>query len=90
MLRRKSIIDPKTEIELLKRDTEGVLKEVTKETEKAVRYSTNIRFRNGSTADIWLPKSVFKDDGELTFSGLVMLSGKIKDLEDQYGAEVVR
>lgn len=89
MLRRKQIIDPKTEIELLKRKTDGVLKEVTKETEKALRFSTCIKFRNGGTADIWLPKSVFKD-GELTLNGLLMLSVKIKDLEDQYGAEVVR
>lgn len=82
-------IDYKKEIELLKRETEGVLKEVTIDTEKAVRYSTNIRFRNGSYADIWLPKAVF-EDGELTFGGLRLLYVKIKDLEDQYGAKVVK
>lgn len=89
MLRRKSIIDPKTEIELLKRDTEGVLKEVTKETEKALRFSTCLKFRNGKTADIWMPKYAFKD-GELTVDGLLLLSIKIKDLKDKYGAEVIR
>jgi hypothetical protein len=89
MLRRKSIVDPKTEIERLKRNTDGVLKEVTKETEKALRFSTCIKFRNGNTADIWLPKSVFKD-GEITESGLRILAGKVKELEDFYGAEVVR
>lgn len=67
---------------------ENVLKDVIGETERAVKYSTNIKFHNGKTAEIWLPKSVF-DNGKLTSKGLILVAEKRLELEGEYNAELI-